>query len=177
MTDQTPSEVTDPDRLASVSGYAVLDTPPEKGFDDIVLLARVLCAAPVALVSLVAEDRQWFKARSGFDLTGTELDQSVCAHALGRTDLLVITDLTLDARTRQNPLVVGAPHLRFYAGAPLLTPKGHTLGTLCVIDTVARPSGLTPEQRECLQALAGQVMEQLNLRRALADRTRELAAQ
>lgn len=170
-----PTAVADPGRLASLDAYRILDTPREKGFDDIVLLARAVCSAPVALVSLVAEDRQWFKARSGFEPMQTPIDQSVCAHALGRSGLLVIPDLTVDARTRDNPLVKDAPRIRFYAGAPLHTPAGQALGTLCVLDTVARPTGLSPEQVECLRALAGQVMEQLNLRRMLADQAHEIA--
>lgn len=160
--------LSDQDRLAALDGYAVLDTPPEPGFDGIVILARAICAAPVALVSLVAEGRQWFKARSGFPDCGSDLDASVCKHVLGRHDLLVIPDLSRDVRTATNPLVSGEPHLRFYAGAPLLTPDGIGLGSLCVIDTEPRPLGLTEEQRECLQVLAGLVMDQLDLRRLLA---------
>ena len=170
MSDHSLALVPDPIRLAALDAYAILDTPPEKGFDDIVLLARMLCAAPVALVSLVARDRQWFKARSGFEPHQTDLDASVCAHGLGRSDLLVIPDLTQDPRTRDNPLVTGEPGIRFYAGAPLHTPEGLSLGSLCVIDTVPRSDGLTPEQAEGLRALAGQVMVQLELRRALVER-------
>ena len=154
-------EVRATDRLAALACHDILDTPAEKGFDDIVLLARTVCAAPVALVSLVAGDRQWFKARSGFPYDQTDLDASICVHTLGRRDLLVIPDLTRDERTRTNPLVTGDPRIRFYAGAPLVTPQGHALGSLCVIDTVARPEGLTGEQAECLRALAGQVMAQI----------------
>ncbi len=101
------------------------------------LLARQICAAPAALISFVAEDHQWFKARAGFAPGQTPLSQSVCAHALHQADLLVIPDLTADPRTRDNGLVTGRPHLRFYAGAPLRTPEGLTLGTLCVLDTSA----------------------------------------
>ncbi|TXM70011.1 GAF domain-containing protein [Methylobacterium sp. WL69] len=167
----------DPVRLAALEAHGILDTPPEKGFDDIVLLARALCDAPVALVSLVAADRQWFKARSGFGPCETSLNASVCAHALGRRTPLVIPDLTLDARTRENPLVTGTPGIRFYAGVPLNTPEGETLGTLCVIDGVPRPHGLTAQQTESLTALAEQVMSQLDLRRALAERDAALAGQ
>ncbi|KMO16001.1 GAF domain-containing protein [Methylobacterium platani] len=155
-------------RLDALDGYAVLDTAPEPGFDGIVILARAICAAPVALVSLVADGRQWFKARSGFPECGTDLDASVCKHVLGRRDLLVIPDLSCDARTAGNPLVTGERRLRFYAGAPLVTPDGHGLGSVCVIDTEPRPLGLTEEQRECLQVLAGLVMTQLEMRRSLA---------
>jgi len=174
---ETPPLAADPDRLAALEAHGILDTPPERGFDGIVLLARTLCAAPVALVSLVSADRQWFKARSGFASCETDLNSSVCAHALGRTDLLVIPDLTLDPRTRDNPLVTGAPAIRFYAGAPLNTADGHTLGTLCVIDEVARPQGLTAEQAEALTALAEQVMSQLDLRRAVRARDAALTGE
>lgn len=122
-----------------LAGYGILDTPPEEGFDDIVLIAAHICRTPVALVSLVAEDRQWFKARIGFPPCETDLNSSVCTHALNEPDLLVITDLSEDPRTRDNPLVTGAPFIRFYAGAPLRAPGGEVLGSLCVIDPVPRP--------------------------------------
>lgn len=164
-----PADVHDPARLAALNAYAILDTAPEKGFDDIVLLARNACNTPVALVSFVADDRQWVKARVGFPACGTDLNASVCAHVLAEPDLLVIPDLTLDPRTRNNPLVTGDPRIRFYAGAPLRTPDGVALGSLCVIDFGPRPAGLTEIQAESLRALAGQVMAQMELRRALAD--------
>ncbi|SDM55515.1 GAF domain-containing protein [Methylobacterium phyllostachyos] len=125
----------------------------------------------MSLVSLVAGDRQWFKARAGFPHCETDLNSSVCAHALVQPDaVLVIPDLTADARTRDNPLVTGEPFIRFYAGAPLVTPDGHVLGSLCVIDKVSRPGGLTAAQTENLKALARQVVTQLELRRAVASR-------
>ena len=148
-------------RLAALRALDILDTPPERGFDDIVHLARRLCSAPVALVSLVDRDRQWFKARAGFPPCETDLDRSVCKFVLTEPGVLQIPDLTRDPRTRANPLVTGEPHLRFYAGAPLRTPEGQVLGSLCVIDHVPRPRGLSPEQVEDLEALARQVMDQL----------------
>ncbi len=160
----------EPTRLAALDGYGILDTQAERGFDDIVLLASRICATPVALVSLVDGDRQWFKARVGFDPCQTPLSQSVCAHALARPGLLVIPDLTVDPRTWDNALVTGEPHLRFYAGARLETPEGVALGTLCVIDREPRPEGLTPEQGEALEALSRQVMAQMELRRSMAAR-------
>jgi GAF domain-containing protein len=150
--------ILDPARLAALAGYDILDTTPEKGFDDIVVLARNACETPVALVSLVAADRQWFKARIGFEPCETDLRSSVCAHALVEPDLLVIPDLSTDPRTRDNPLVTGDPRIRFYAGAPLRTRDGVVLGSLCVIDGAPRPGGLTPTQAESLRALAGQVV-------------------
>nr|WP_276081821.1 ATP-binding protein [Methylobacterium sp. GC_Met_2] len=172
-----PALVGDVRRLNALADYDILDTAPEKGFDDIVVLARRLCNVPVALVSLVGSDRQWFKARSGFSSCETTLDKSVCAHALGEVDMLVIPDLTQDPRTNANPLVTGEPHLRFYAGAPLETAGGERLGSLCVIDVEPRLGGLSVEQAECLKALAGQVMSQMELRRAAGERERILAGQ
>ncbi len=152
-------------RLDALADYGILDTEAEQGFDDIVLLASQLCETPVALVSLVAEDRQWFKARIGFEPCETPIGQSVCAHALDRTDPLVIPDLTEDPRTKDNTLVTGEPFIRFYAGAPLVTPAGIVVGTLCVIDRLPRPQGLQPNQMVALQALARQVVAQLELRK------------
>ncbi len=160
--------------------YDILDTPAEQSFDDIVLSASRACGTPVALVSFVASDRQWFKARIGFPACQTPLNQSVCALALQQAETFVIPDLTLDERTKGSALVTHAPFIRFYAGALLRSPEGTPIGTLCVIDTKPRPEGLTEVQRTSLEALARQVMAQLELRRLLAqqdqkvqERTRE----
>lgn len=161
-----PALVTDPIRLESLGHYDILDTASEVGFDDVVMLARRLCDTPIALVSLVAGQRQWFKAESGLGACETPIEQSVCAHAMAQGSTLIVPDLTDDPRTRDNTLVTSAPFMRFYAGALLVTPSGQMLGTVCVIDTVARPAGLTPEQTQSLEALARQVMIQLELRRA-----------
>ena len=168
---QAPLYTQDEGRLAALDAYRILDTPAEQNFDDIVALARHICHTPVALVSFVAIDRQWFKARVGFDGCQTDLASSVCAHALIEPDLLVIGDLTADPRTRYNPLVTADPHIRFYAGAPLRLADGTVLGSLCVIDTVPRPSGLTPDQSDALRALGRQVVALLELRKSL--RTQE----
>jgi PAS domain S-box-containing protein len=164
------------ERRAALARYGILDTPPEQDFDDAVALAAQLCAAPTALVSLVTEDRQWFKARLGFDASETGLDRSVCSHTLGLTDVLVIPDLAADARTRANPLVTGAKGMRFYAGAPLITPEGVAIGALCVLDTAPRPEGLSPAQAAGLAALARSVMTTFALRRAALSRRAEIAA-
>jgi two-component sensor histidine kinase len=167
---QPPRYTFDKERLATLEAYNVLDTPAEPGFDDIVRLAALICATPVSLVSFVAENRQWFKAQVGFEPCETDLNSSVCAHALIESDLLIIEDLSIDPRTRDNPLVTGNPHIRFYAGAPLRAANGAVLGSLCVIDGKPRPGGLTAAQAEGLRNLARQVMSQLELRRALAQR-------
>lgn len=111
-------------RIAALAGYDILDTPPETGFDDIVHLAAQICRTPTALVSQLDRDRQWFKARVGFERSQTPMSQSICAHALRADGILVIPDLTRDPRTSGNKLVTEDPHIRFYAGAVLETPEG-----------------------------------------------------
>ena len=173
----TAAVVQDPSRLAALTALDILDTVPEEGFDDIVRLAARLCATPVALVSLVAADRQWFKARVGFPDCETDLNSSVCKFALTEPDLLIIPDLAVDPRTAANPLVTGEPGIRFYAGAPLRTSERQVLGSLCVIDLVPRPQGLTPEQADDLRALGRQVGGLLELRRGLRQRDGLIAEQ
>jgi PAS domain S-box-containing protein len=175
--DLLSSSIRDPARLAALDSFHILDTAPELGFDDIVRLAARLCVAPVALVSLVSHDRQWFKARIGFPECETDLDRSVCKFVLTEPDLLIISDLLADPRTAANPLVTGAPHIRFYAGAPLRLSDGLVAGSLCVIDTARRPEGLTPEQADDLRALARQVVAQLEMRGALHARDAAVAAE
>ncbi len=169
---EVPALVSDPVRLQSLDHYAILDSAPEVSFDDVVMLARKLCATPIAVVSLVAEKRQWFKAVSGLGVCETPIEQSVCAHAIQLGTTLNIPDLTLDPRTRDNTLVTGEPYIRFYAGAVLQTPDGQILGTVCVIDTVPRPGGLDADAIQSLEALARQVMIQIELRRAKLDAER-----
>ncbi len=181
MTDLAPSrmsapeEAADSDRLATLDGYDILDTPPEEGFDDIVRLAALACDAPMALVSLIDGERQWFKARIGFTPDQTDLGSSVCVHALAEPDLLVIPDLAADPRTRDNPLVTGPPRIRFYAGAPLRAAGGQALGSLCVVDRTPRPDGLTARQAEMLRTLARQVMVLMELRRIISGRDGHIA--
>ncbi len=157
-------------RLAALDTYAILDTPAERAFDEVVTLVASLCEAPVAVVNLVGSDRQFFKAERGLGVRGTPLDVSICAHAILQPGTLVVPDLTLDPRFAGNPLVTGEPRLRFYAGVPLETPEGLPLGTLCVLDYQPRPAGLTAAQEFALTVLARQVMAQLELRRALLQR-------
>src|SRR3954471_10425849 len=125
-------------RLAALARYRVLDTEPERGFDDLTLLASQICGTPMALITLVDTDRQWFKSRVGVTVTETSRSIAFCAHAIEQRDLFVISDTLSDAKFRDNPLVTAEPHIRFYAGAPLVTSDGHALGTLCVADLVAR---------------------------------------
>ncbi|UFN50330.1 PAS domain-containing protein [Roseomonas sp. OT10] len=166
----------EPTRLATLRSYGILDTPPEPGFDELTALAGRLCHAPIAVVTLVDEVRQWFKSEIGLGVRETERGVSICAHAMLQRELFVVPDTTRDPRFAGNPLVTDAPHLRFYAGAPLHSADGLPLGSLCVLDYVPRPDGLAPDQASALLALARQVMNQLELRRALAQRDAALAA-
>ncbi|MFT4053138.1 MAG: HWE histidine kinase domain-containing protein [Novosphingobium sp.] len=145
-------------RIAVLKDLAILDTPPEDTFDDIVEVAAALCDAPISLVSLVDRDRQWFKARVGLDLPETPIEQSVCALAIRQDDVFVIEDLSHDTRTCASALVTAPDGIRFYAGVPLVTKAGVPIGSLCVIDTAPRPGGISARQAAALQALARQVM-------------------
>lgn len=161
-------------RLRTLHAYNVLDTLPEQAYDDITFLASRICGTPIALVSLVDEDRQWFKSRVGLDATQTPRDVAFCAHAINTPEeLFIVSDAREDSRFADNPLVTDAPSIRFYAGAPLVTRTGMPLGTLCVIDRV--PRTLSPEQTESLRALSRQVMAQLDLARSLAALTIAMA--
>ncbi len=162
------------DRLAALRSYRILDTPPELEFDALVQLAARLCRAPIALISLIEDSRQWFKAEVGLGLRETPLDRSICLGIMLQPGLTVVRDLSEDPRFAGNPLVEGAPHLRFYAGAVLETPDGLPLGTLCVLDRVARD--LDEDQSFALNVLSRQIMSQLELRRAIAKRDERLEA-
>ena len=158
-----PLPANEPERLAALRATRLLDSPPEQAFDDIAALAAVICDTPISLVTLVDEHRQWFKARVGLKVTETPRDLAFCAHAILRPDqMFVVPDALDDPRFLANQLVVGEPHIGFYAGMPLVTPDGHSLGTLCVIDR--RPRELTTAQMESLRRLARQLGAQLELR-------------
>jgi signal transduction histidine kinase len=177
MNDFREQTATTAKRMVALDRLEILDTPAEPEFDDIVLLARELCQAPVALVSLVADDRQWFKARLGFPQCQTSLDQSVCKYAMSEDDVLVIPDLQQDPRTAANTLVTESPFIRFYAGAPLRDPSGVPIGSVCVIDTTARASGLTETQKAGLTALGRQVSALLEARRLLVQERLRMEAE
>src|SRR6266699_431897 len=160
---KTPLPTVEKQRLKVLWQYDVLDTITEEVFDDLTELAARICEAPIALITLVDEDRQWFKSKVGISDNETSRDISFCAHAILQSDLFIVPDATKDQRFAHNPLVTSDPKIRFYAGAPLITPDGHALGTLCVIDKV--PRELRPDQKTALRVLARHVMTQLELRR------------
>lgn len=165
-----PRSLNEAGRLEVLRRYDLLDTSPEQALDDLALLTAHVCEAPISLISLIDEKRQWFKSRVGFSGSETSRDISFCAHAILQPDLFIVPEATKDERFAGNPLVTGDSHVRFYAGAPLITREGQAIGTLCVLDR--EPRQLDVAQREALRVLGRQVMSQLELRR----QTRELAA-
>lgn len=149
-------------RLAALRRYQILDTAPEAEFDDLTRLAAIICETPTALISLVDVDRQWFKSRIGLAAPETPRDVAFCSHAILQPEVLEVPDAGLDPRFQDNPLVTVDPRIRFYAGAPLQTPDGHSLGTICVIDYT--PRRLEPHQREALNILGREVIRLMELR-------------
>lgn len=160
-------ELNEKARLQALRRYKILDTDSEKGFDDLTILASSICNTPVALISVIDSDRQWFKSKVGVDIRETPLEVSFCAVAIQQPDLFVVPDATKDPRFSSNPFVVSEPKIRFYAGAPYTSSEGDPLGTLCVVDTV--PRQLTPRQEEALLALSRQVQAQFELRKNLIE--------
>lgn len=153
------------ERLAALARYEILDTPREEAFDGVTKLIAQICDAPIAVVNLIAEGRQWFKSEVGLGVRETPLESSICAHALLQEDLFVVPDTTKDARFNDNPLVTGDPRLRFYAGSLLVTPDGFPLGTLCVLDY--EPRSIDERQRATLEILSDHVMNLIELRRSM----------
>ncbi len=160
-------------RLAALRSFDILDTDPELAFDDLVTIAAGVCAVPMALVTLIDDERQWFKARIGLEDTETPRDTAFCAHAILQPDrVTVINDATRDARFSDHPQVRSDPGIRFYAGAPLLSAEGLALGTLCVVDYT--PRELEPFQLAALQALSRQAGHLIQLRRVSRELSHQL---
>ena len=160
-----PHPANEPARLAALRSYDVLDTPREESYDAITKIASEISGTPIALISFVDGERQWFKSRVGLDVRETPRNLAFCAHAIHGRELFQVPNTLLDDRFHDNPLVTGAPDIRFYAGMPLETSDGYAIGTLCVID--CRPRELTAGQQEALKNLSALVVQQLEMRRAL----------
>ena len=163
---KAPLPTNEAERLAALKEYHILDTGAEQSYDDITTLAAHICEVPIALISIVDEARQWFKSKVGLEQQQTSRDVAFCAHAILQNEPFVVRDATKDRRFADNALVTGEPHVRFYAGIPLINPEGLALGTLCVVDH--QPRQLSAKQQEALQALSRQVMALLELRRVSA---------
>jgi GAF domain-containing protein len=151
------------ERLQALAEYRVLGTRPEQCYDDITRIASITCGTPIALMSLVSDEKQWFKSTVGLEARETPRDWSFCAHAIADSEPMIIEDALNDTRFRHNPLVSGDPNIRLYAGFPLETPAEHRLGTLCVIDR--KPGALSDAQLIVMKSLARQVVTLLELRR------------
>jgi len=162
---KAPIPPDEPRRMDALREYSILDTQPEPVYDDIAHVAAGVCDTPIALIALIDGTRNWFKARVGLpdELTESPRDVSFCGHAILRTDIFEVTDAVLDERFADNPLVAEQPKIRFYAGAPLITPAGYRLGTVCAIDL--RPRRLSEAQRDTLSALSRLVIRQLERRK------------
>ena len=169
-----PIPQNDPARLATLREYGILDSHRDKAYEDITALATYICGAPVSLISLIDEGRQWFKSEIGFGESETTREESFCAYTITDPRTLVVEDARLDPRFADNPLVTGDPNIRFYAGAPLIAPNGHVLGTVCVIDT--EPRNLSADQIKALEALARQVMSLLKARLRIVENETAAAA-
>jgi GAF domain-containing protein len=161
-------------RQRALDTYRIVDSLPEAAYEDIVQLASTLCGAPIALISLIDRDRQWFKARTGLDVQQTEREIAFCDHAIRQPDrMMEVPDASRDPRFADNPLVTGAPDIRFYAGMPLVTPGGAAIGTVCVIDR--EPRELDATQRGALAALARLTMNLLESRHRERELERAIA--
>ena len=150
-------------RHVALRQYHILDTPPEETFDRLTDLAARICGTPMAIINLIDDSRQWFKAKVGLELSEMPRQVGLCPHAIQQRDLFIVEDTSQDPRFAHDPVVTSYPYVRFYAGAPLVTPQGHAIGMLCVIDHA--PRQLRQEQAAALRLLARQVIVQLESRR------------
>ena len=174
----SPAIVSEAARVAALDRYAILDTEPEQSFDDLVQLAAYVCKTPMAMLSLLDDRRQWYKSKVGVEIRETPRSTSICAHAIQQGDLFIVPDALADSRFRDSPLVTGEPHIRFYAGMPLINEDGFALGTICVVDR--EPRVLDEDQKNALKSLGRLALAQMELRmnlqllkEALNDRTQE----
>ena len=163
---KAPLPTNEAERLAALKEYHILDTGNEQSYDDITALAAHICKVPIAMISLVDEARQWFKSRLGVEPQQTPREVAFCAHTILQDKPFIVRDATKDRRFAGSALVTGEPHIRFYAGIPLVNPEGQALGTLCVVDH--QPRRLSIAQHKALQALSRQVMALLESRRVSA---------
>jgi diguanylate cyclase (GGDEF)-like protein len=170
-----PANRTRSRRRTAIARYKILDSAPESDFDNMAMLAARICGTPSAAITFIDGDRQWFKARCGIDQSETPTAVSFCAHAIEASDIFLVKDATCDPLFAGNPLVVGAPYIRFYAGMPVLASDGTPIATLCVFDSVPRPQGLTETQATTLRVLAWQVQSLLELRRSNIERQAQAA--
>jgi two-component system NtrC family sensor kinase len=162
---KAPIPCSETERLKALIDYQILDTLPEQDFDDLTKTASIICKTPIALISLIDKDRQWFKSAVGLDAKETSREISFCGHAIHQSDVFLVRNSLIDERFSDNPLVKEGLKIRFYAGAPLISSSGYAIGTICVIDQVSRE--LTEEQQMVLKTLSKQVVMQLELRKAL----------
>ena len=174
-TTEKPDASREVERLRNLAQYQIMDTPPEEQYDDLTALASQVCSTPISVISLLDRSRQWFKSVVGLDVSETPRDWAFCHYAIQQDDVMIVPDALEDERFKTNPLVLEQPHIRFYAGVPLVTPEGHRLGTLCVIDT--EPRQLLGEQQEVLKVLARQAMNHLNSHRRHVHALRSMDTQ